>query len=523
MRRKAFLAFALGFALIAPIFSQGTNETANLAQKEEPMRITLWYDPAQTEVGPLPSDWVGYGIIKDKFNVEMEISSLPSALTDQAMKIQSAAAADMLPDFMCIFDREVWYKLAKKGLFADVSTVLDRMPNRSRLMFDEASLKYCTVDGRLYGFPVPAKIERNEGLVIRKDWLDNLGLKEPKTTGELFEAMKAFTYEDPDQNGKDDTYGFGAFPEIYTYEAYPGHRFQSLLGAFGVEGTWDMHADSFGLMIHKPEFYDFMQYVIMMQQEGVIDPNWQAYKKDDFRAAWKQGKFGVMREQNSALHSKSNYAPFDQNFPSGEWMVLEAPIGPKGHSSTGPIVSAPRIYAVSSSVLDEPGKLEKIADVFEWMSYGEGYYLCGFGREGIEYDLIDGIPVSREGDEGFNGPIGLTYIQLRRLAFNYRSEVELLSRYPSWTSINGRTISPLQTLYEMQDKKWTKTPGQDQMPIPSADLKTFYEQGIAEFFAGKRKLTPESWQKFIAEFDAMGGKKWEEAGRAYATENGYLL
>jgi hypothetical protein len=82
--------------------------------------------------------------------------------------------------------------------------------------------------------------------------------------------MWDFTFNDPDGNGQADTYGYGAFIEINNY------------------------------------------------------PNWMSYNKDDFRAAWKQGRFGIMREQNAAYATEANYAPFDKNFPQGTWMVVDA-------------------------------------------------------------------------------------------------------------------------------------------------------------------------------------------------------
>ena len=43
--------------------------------------------------------------------------------------------------------------------------------------------------------------------MIRKDWLAKLGLKEPQTVDDLYTIAKAFTEQDPDGNGKKDTYG----------------------------------------------------------------------------------------------------------------------------------------------------------------------------------------------------------------------------------------------------------------------------------------------------------------------------
>ena len=42
---------------------------------------------------------------------------------------------------------------------------------------------------------------------IRKDWLANLGLEMPTNDREFLEVLKQFTFNDPDGNGKDDTWG----------------------------------------------------------------------------------------------------------------------------------------------------------------------------------------------------------------------------------------------------------------------------------------------------------------------------
>lgn len=527
MNRKRMLAIIVMMAMVSMqlLFAQGGSEkkqTTSQSDADKPMHVEMWYNATQTEVGPLPNDWIGYQILKDKYNIELEASSLPSSNTDQDMKIQAASAADALPDFFAVNNREVWLRLANNGMLADVSDLYKLMPERTKLMFDQDAIGYTTLDGKSYGFATPSIISKNEGIVIRKDWLDKLGLQVPKTTDELLAVMRAFTNDDPDGDGKKDTYGYGAFIETTSYEAYPGRRFEPLMGAFGVEGTWDMTAKDFGLMLNKPEFYDYMKFMKTIIDEGLIDPNWMAYKKDDFRAAWKQGKFGIMREQNSALSSKNNYAPFDANFPEGEWIVIDPPMGPKGKASVGPETRGLRIWAISQRAADE-GKAEAIAKMFEWMSHDEGYLLCGWGVEGVNYTMQDGIPVTVPGNLGFEGSVGQTYIQLRSMAFNYKSDTELLSRYPVYTTdISKKQMSALWTLQDMQTRKWTNCMGEDSMPVPSTDLKTFYEQGLAEFLAGKRTLNPENWKKFITEFNKIGGAAWEKEGYEFAKANNYL-
>ena len=64
------------------------------------------------------------------------------------------------------------------------------MPGRTAAMYDEAAIAYTTIDGVSYGLASPGAVSKNEGILIRKDWLDKLGLDVPVTTEDYMEVMK---------------------------------------------------------------------------------------------------------------------------------------------------------------------------------------------------------------------------------------------------------------------------------------------------------------------------------------------
>lgn len=502
------------------LFAQGVKE-----ESKGPVSIDLWYGAAVTEAGPPPSDWIGFQVIKDKLGIDLKLTALPSNESDQDVKIQAAAAANNLPDLFMV-RRDVLARLVPQGLIAPVDDLYAKMPTRTATHYDAVSKSHARIGGKTYGLADPGSITKNEGLLIRKDWLDNLGLEVPTTTDELLKVMRAFTFNDPDGNGKNDTWGYGAFQEINNFEAWPGRRLEPLFGAFGVDGTWSLEEANAGLNIMKPEFYDAMVFLKKIADEGVIDPNWLSYKKDDFRAAWKQGKFGIMREQNAAFAAQSNYAPFDKNFPNGEWIIIDPPKGPKGKASIGPYTASFRIYAISAKAAKE-GKADKIAALLEWMASDEGYYLLGWGVEGVNYTKdADGIPVAAnlpDANLAFSAPGGQTVTQLRNMVF-YNGNIELYARYPLYvTEVSKKEMSALNVLREMQTKDWTAQIGSDTLPIPNADLKRFYEQGLSEFITGKRVLNPANWTKWLDEFKRLGGQDWNDKGVAFARENNLLI
>jgi len=493
---------------------------ATTEKSNEPVKVSLWYGAAVTEAGAPPADWNVLQIVKDKLNIDLELTMLPSSESDQIAKVNAAAAANSLGDLVFIQDAN-YTKLVDQGLLAPVDDMYAMMPNRTKLLYDDASKKYTTYKGHSFAFAQPGSIQKNEGILIRKDWLDKLGLAVPVTTDDFLNVMKAFTEQDPDGNGKNDTYGYGAYLELSATNEGLGRRLDPLTGAFGTVGTWSLEADSVGLNVNRPEYFEALSWVKEIIDAGAIDPNWLTYKKDDFRAAWKQGRFGIMREQNAAFAAENNYKPFDQNFPEGEWIVIDPPKGPNGKMSVGTNMVGYRMYAVSAKAA-AAGKKEAIAKLLEWMSSDEGYYLLGFGVEGVNYILKDGVPVVDglpDASKGYTQPEIQPITQLRNMVF-YNGDAELASRYPTYTAAkSGKTMSALTTLREMQKHEWTSQTGVNGMPKPSADVERFLNQGISEFMTGKQALTKENWDKWVENFNKMGGKDWNDQGVKYAQEN----
>ncbi|MBR1536845.1 MAG: extracellular solute-binding protein [Treponema sp.] len=492
---------------------------------DNPVTISLWYNATAIEAGAPPADWKAYKIIREKFGINLELTMMPVTPTDRNVKINAAAEGDALPD-MAVVNREPLLNLIDKGLIMAVDDLYPLMPDRTEKMYNESSRRFATIKGKCYGFSTPGgNIQKNEGVLIRKDWLDKLGLSVPKTMDEYLDVMRAFTFKDPDGNGKDDTYGYGAFVEINTYEEGLGRRLDPIFGAFGVPGTWNLSEKNAGLNVRKPEYFEALSTVAAMQKEGLIDPNWLGYKKDDFRAAWKSGRFGIMREQHSAYASEANYAPFDRRFPDGEWIVIDPPKGPEGKSAVG-VYTIPYTTLVISKKAESEGKAPLIARLLEWMVSDEGYYLMGWGEEGVNFvfdenhiPVAEGIP---DPSKSFAKIAQQPLTQLRNMVF-WHSDAELVSRYPTYkTEVSHKEMSALKVLREMQKKEWVNATGSDTLPLPDTELKKFYEDGVIDFVTGKKELTKENWAEWLKEFDKMGGEKWEKDGVEKARQSGYL-
>ncbi len=484
--------------------------------------LTVWFGPSSSDSPPPLKDWFVLDIVKRDLGIDLKVVPLPQSQQDQIEKIETAVKTNTLPDLFMVQQEEL-VSLVKRNLVARVDPMFKMMPERTAQMYDEQAKKVSSFDGICYGLSQAGSIAKNEGVLIRKDWLDKLGKDVPVTTEDYIEIMRAFTNDDPDGNGKNDTWGFGAFVEITPTEEGLGRRFMPFFGAYGVAGTFDTRKASAGLMIHKPEYYQALSYIRQIVAEKLIDPNWSAYGKDDFRNAWKSGRFGIMREQNAAYGLERGYKPFDENFPEGQWIVIDPPTGPNGDCSVGNYIQGYRTYAVSKRSA-ELGKLPAIAKFLEWMST-DGYYYIAYGKENENYMFDANGNVTTEGlpdpNLAYSKDAAAVLIQMRNMVF-YNSDAELISRYPTWTSINGKKISALLTLREMQQKPWTPNLGAELLPVPEKDLKDYLEQGVMDFVEGKRDLSQESWKDWLAEFDRRGGLQWEKDCIDYARENNIL-
>jgi len=198
-KRIALILVAVLMAV--PVFATGQADTGSSDAAAEPVTIELWYGAAITEAGPPPENWAALQLIRDKLNINLKLTALPSNESDQDVKINAAAAANVLPDLFMV-RRDPWLNLVRVGLVSPVDELYPLMPNRTAVQYDGDSKAFTTINGKSYGLASPGSIAKNEGMLIRKDWLDKLGLKVPVTTEDYMAVMRAFTFDDPDGNGK---------------------------------------------------------------------------------------------------------------------------------------------------------------------------------------------------------------------------------------------------------------------------------------------------------------------------------
>ena len=127
--------------------------------------------------------------------------------------------------------------------------------------------------------------------MIRKDWLDKLGLEMPETIEEFEKVATAFTFEDPDGDGQDNTYGFSM---TNVNDNYNYNNLSVFYSAFNLHKSFCPDENGKVTIIQdQPGYYDMMDFFRRMYEKGVLDPEWytnQGYAETD---KFKFGQTGI--------------------------------------------------------------------------------------------------------------------------------------------------------------------------------------------------------------------------------------
>jgi len=243
-------------------------------------------------------------------------------------------------------------------------------------LFPEEAWEAVTFQGKIYAIPSMAEVPGNEVMYARKDWLDAVNLEPPETLEEYYDVMYAFTYSDPDGNGKDDTWGLTILPNNLS-------RAAPFFGAFGVprgDNPIMQWKEKNGKLVYSgtlPEMSKALAYLRKLYGDGLLDREFILNKEFTFEEKIIKGKVGLFAGNwyDSAGPIRANMA----RDPDAEWIRLPYPTGPNGESGT-----ANMGLVQSYSVIPKGSKhASKVLDVLTFIA-GEGYHELALGIQAEE-------------------------------------------------------------------------------------------------------------------------------------------
>jgi putative aldouronate transport system substrate-binding protein len=308
----------------------------------------------------LKMEWVPASNYDERFNITVASGKIPHIIV--------ANPSD--PSFI---------QAAKDGAFWDLTDFLADYENLSQL--NEIVAKNISVEGRIYGLPRSRPLGRN-GVVIRKDWLQNLGLEIPKNTDEFYNVLKAFTNDDPDGNGKDDTYGM-----TVTNMDSPWNEMQIW---FGAPNEWGL--DENGKLqpnFMTKEYREALKFFKKLYDEGLVNEDFAVRDVTDWSKAMINGESGLaLRVADEASIIQASITEANPEL-TDVIDVFGAVEGPNGHFAP-PTTGFNRILAISKTSVKTEEELKNVLAFLDKLNTEEGQRLGVNGVEGRHYEVVDG-------------------------------------------------------------------------------------------------------------------------------------
>ncbi|KIL40602.1 hypothetical protein SD70_12770 [Gordoniibacillus kamchatkensis] len=407
-------------------------------------------------------------------NMDLEFNV---ASSDYAQQLNVKVAGGTPPDIFEVNKTQL-EELSKQGLLLDLGPYIDKMPNVKKTYTPEEMNKG-KAGGKQYSL-LKRGLQQQNSLWIRKDWLDKLGLQPPKTLDDFKKVLIAFTENDPDGNGKKDTYGLTGVGDFT-----PIHAFTPVYAAFGlpIPGNYMVENGKVVYSTLDPRTPQAIAYIAELIKLGVVDPELMANKglKDQQKAF--QGMAGVIYRAWGEL-AKDNYvADYKKINPNAEWVPVGALTGPGGtFSGFYDQGNAWSRIALPKSLEKKPEVLNKVLEYLNYITEpGEGQNLVNYGVKGKHYEIV-------------NGEIKLLPA-INEIAYSYQVQLTgrtegsyLKTKFPNQAKVIDFTANlPVVKVY---NGLISNPPG-----VVVDDKNRFEQEEIVKFMYGKRPLA--EYSQFI--------------------------
>lgn len=287
---------------------------------------------------------------RDDLNIDLEYAVLADG-DEYTQKLTMAIASNSLPDILYLPIKE-YTQLAKAGKLWALDEVIDQYANEITLKNFASDggdmMEAAKIDGTLYGIPVGCfRNCPSNFLWIRKDWLDKLNLTAPESFEDVVEIARAFTTQDPDGNGENDTWGLALNKQMAQNSSYGSA--EGVMNAFGgslLRQAWV--ADENGQISYmgiSEGTRKGLEALASMFAEGLINTEFGVSDDDNIGEAVAGGKCGMFYGTEGVSWSYGRDAMV--NFDGCEWIVVNAPKAGGGIASPVCYKTFEYVYAVN--------------------------------------------------------------------------------------------------------------------------------------------------------------------------------
>ena len=492
----------------------------NAAEDDESARLEIsWL--GQPRVG-VQGSWIET-LLEERFNVELRPIFMDGNAYSRKKPLMFAGGS--VPDVFWEMDPILLQRDAYHRFLLEIpyEVLLKHAPTYIQKLNATAPVGwlYAYWKGRNYGLPTSYLNGRlSRPGIWRLDWLRQVDIHAiPETLEEMHEALWKLTYEDPDGNGLDDTYGMSGDVTAFWWGS-----FNDIFGAFGVMPFDWMVED--GRAAYGGILPGTRQALALLREwyaEGIIDPEFVTDRNSlgSLDLKFKNGRIGYLcyragyrgifdrEDPNSMVNVIAQLNPEAEIAPG--WL----PVGPEGKRGNRVWGSGGHVICFGRHLAQNPEKVIRVLKMLEAMMTDEQLYIeSSRGKQGEHWEYRDPAVGPNSGTtnlppyddrNAYNRAVLGTYFNPCihpdfETQYTPREELAFASTYnrPEWalTDILGKPDS-----------------------VPSAgkymgDLRSMQLTVFAEIIRGDRELT--YFATFVEEWLARGGERMlREADELY--------
>lgn len=436
--------------------------------------------------------------IEKKTGVTIEWQAVEPSQYDTIMNIRIAANTDM-PDVFAVPGSVTNEDLSKQGIALILDDYMEYMPNMMKMYQEHPILEKLSQDseGRIVAAYIysTGQYANLRVPIIRKDWLDKLGLEVPSTLDDFYNVLKAFVERDPNGNGMHDEIGMmcNSWKDYYVF-----------ITAFGLPSRiGEFFPDENGNLVYtytREEFRKTVEFINKLYTERLIDPDFVTTTRDIVESTMSKNIVGLGWQAPGVDIRWDGFAK-SGGAENPNHIQINPPVDVHGNVSFFTDNPTRRTLAISANT-----KIPEVAA--RWVDYvqfsEEGSTMVQWGVEGISYELdSEGKPHLT--DWALNNPDGLDVNSAVRSigAFTPTLPLEPLEFMES--KLSGKTVDNLKIIQPNAQDPLILLPltatEQETVSDVGADLRTYADEMIQKFIIGSEPLS--NWDKYVETINNM--------------------
>ena len=489
---------------------------------EEPVTLTMFYTqpPPLAAIMDTPNDM---SLLYQKFeeitnvHIDFQMVNMMDAATTFTLMIAGGDYCDIVNDALRYYDTAD--QAYEDGIAVDLMEYPDSVPNFTALMekYPQIRTDLETLDGHILNMPridMPVGQAAENGLLIRQDWLDDLGLDMPNSYDEMHDVLAAFKRE---YNVTD--------PYIMPYQVLSPWGLMS--SGYGIPAVADannfyvdLKTDKVELATISDAYYDYLCMFRDWYQEGLINPNFVS------QASNIPDESIISTEQTGIWFSDLSYIKTYQELltsvnPSAQLALM----GDPGIDAQRSGYMEKQFTVAGSGGFSVSEQCDDIALALSWcdMWYDPAltqFINYGYEGETFEYDE-NGDPVL--GGIIVNNDLGLPSLKMANGVYLctsggfiydlHKYDLEFtdlqLEAYTKWI-ITADDPSTVVTADFPGGAKLTADEA-DAVTTAMGDINTHVGEMALKFVTGAVELTPESYASYVTDIEDMRLQEAQDA------------